>query len=261
MTRDGGRLPPIGSPADHRARGFGHVSKWGAALIAWLALAPWPVVAQEATKAPFGALAAGVTTERSTAETKVKYKLIAQEEARLAGLPFDLVDAVIKVESDYQASRVGLVGEIGLMQIRPATAAMLGFRGTVAELALPATNIHYGATYLGQAWRLTKGDVCRTLMKYRAGHGEEVMSPLSSLYCSRARAHLLVSKSVLAATGQAPALVGAAPLSAAGAPIAALARAGKPPRHGKAFWDAEEVRVRAITARVQSKWRRIAASL
>jgi len=37
-------------------------------------------------------------------------------------------------------------------------------------------NIHYGVTYLSQAWRLANGDLCRALMKYRAGHGEEMMS-------------------------------------------------------------------------------------
>ena len=94
------------------------------------------------------------------------------------------------VESDYNSSLVGKVGEIGLMQVRPETAAMLGFRGSLAELARPEINIHYGVTYLAEAWRLANGDLCRALMKYRAGHGEEKMSPRSEAYCSRARGHL-----------------------------------------------------------------------
>ena len=32
--------------------------------------------------------------------------------------------------------------------------------------------------------------MCRALMKYRAGHGEERMSPLSAEYCRRARGYL-----------------------------------------------------------------------
>jgi hypothetical protein len=85
---------------------------------------------------------------------------------------------------------VGGVGEIGLMQVRPTTAAMLGFRGSHAELAEPEANIRYGVAYLAKAWRLAGGDLCRALMKYRAGHGEETITPLSAEYCRRAKVHL-----------------------------------------------------------------------
>ena len=105
-------------------------------------------------------------------------------------VPLPLVDAVVRIESAYDPAAIGGVGEIGLMQVRPTTAAMLGFRGSLAELAHPETNLRYGVTYLAQAWRLAGGDLCRTLMKYRAGHGEERMSALSEVYCMRARRHL-----------------------------------------------------------------------
>ena len=83
------------------------------------------------------------------------------------------------VESSYNPRARGDVGEIGLMQVRPATAALLGFTGSLARLAEPATNIAYGARYLAQAWRLAQGDVCTTVMKYRAGHGETRFQPRS----------------------------------------------------------------------------------
>jgi hypothetical protein len=103
-----------------------------------------------------------------------------------------LVDAVIKVESDYRQDAIGAAGEIGLMQVRPSTARLLGFGGTDRELAQPAINIRLGVTYLAKAWRLAHGDLCRALMKYRAGHGEEQMTRLSTKYCNRAREHLSV---------------------------------------------------------------------
>ncbi|TVR06156.1 MAG: lytic transglycosylase domain-containing protein, partial [Salinarimonadaceae bacterium] len=81
-------------------------------------------------------------------------------------VPEALADAVAHVESAYDSSAVGGVGEIGLMQLRPTTAAMLGFTGTDEELFDPEINIRYGVLYLAQAWRLTKGDLCQTLMKY-----------------------------------------------------------------------------------------------
>ncbi len=119
-----------------------------------------------------------------------KYLPIILREAEANNLPAEIADAVVRIESAYNPAVVGDVGEIGLMQVRPATAGMMGFRGTAAELADPDTNIRYGVSYLAQAWRLAQGDLCRTLMKYRAGHGAESMSVLSLEYCRRARLHL-----------------------------------------------------------------------
>ena len=95
------------------------------------------------------------------------------------------------VESGFNPGAIGGVGEIGLMQILPSTARMLGFGGTLAELAVPETNIHYGVTYLAKAWRLAGGDLCTATMKYRAGHGETRFSHLSVSYCMAVRARLI----------------------------------------------------------------------
>jgi len=122
-----------------------------------------------------------------------------RREAEQVGLPPDIADAVVQVESAYVTGAVGGVGEVGLMQIRPTTAAMLGYRGTLAGLFEPETNIRYGVAYLGRAWQLADGDLCRALMKYRAGHGEERMTPLSVEYCRRVRTHLAAIGSSIAA--------------------------------------------------------------
>ena len=101
---------------------------------------------------------------------------LIKQEAERTGLDPALIDAVIKVESDYRPDTIGAAGEIGLMQVLPSTARLLGFDGTDQELAEPATNIRLGVTYLAKAWNLAQGDLCRALMKYRAGHGEDRMS-------------------------------------------------------------------------------------
>jgi hypothetical protein len=143
-----------------------------------------------------------------------------KREAEQAGLPSDVADAVTQVESAYNPGAVGGVGEVGLMQIRPTTAAMLGYRGTLSGLFEPETNIRYGVMYLARAWQLADGDLCRTLMKYRAGHGEERMSPLSIEYCRRARMHLATIGSPLGA--------GASPSNAqASTPFARMSRTVK----------------------------------
>ena len=90
-------------------------------------------------------------TERAARKT---YQVLIKKEAEKNGLPPDIADAVAAIESGYDPAAVGGVGEIGLMQVRPETAAMLGFKGDLTELAKPDVNIHYGVTYLSQAWRL-----------------------------------------------------------------------------------------------------------
>jgi soluble lytic murein transglycosylase-like protein len=118
------------------------------------------------------------------------YRALAEAEAGRAGLSGEIADAVMAVESGYNPAAIGGAGEIGLMQILPSTARMLGFSGTTADLAVPETNIHYGVTYLAQAWRLAGGDLCTAVMKYRAGHGESRFSFLSVNYCLAVRAKL-----------------------------------------------------------------------
>jgi soluble lytic murein transglycosylase-like protein len=118
------------------------------------------------------------------------YRHIGRTEALHNGVPFALVDAVMWVESGYDPRARGGVGEIGLMQVLPATAALMGFEGSLAKLAEPATNIAYGTRYLAQAWRLAGGDICTTVMKYRAGHGSTHFSARSVSYCNRVRMHL-----------------------------------------------------------------------
>ncbi|MCA1452483.1 transglycosylase SLT domain-containing protein [Bradyrhizobium sp. BRP22] len=117
------------------------------------------------------------------------YRALIEKEAGRQGLPPAIAEAVMAVESGYNPGAIGGVGEIGLMQILPSTARMLGFTGSNAELAMPENNIRYGVTYLAQAWRLA-GDLCTATMKYRAGHGETRFSHLSVNYCLAVRAKL-----------------------------------------------------------------------
>jgi hypothetical protein len=201
-----------------------------------------------------GGASAALAPEGGTA-----YRALIRKEAEKSGLPPDIADAVTAIESGYDPSAIGAAGEVGLMQVRPETALMLGFKGSAAELARPEVNIRYGVTYLGQAWRLANGDLCRTLMKYRAGHGEETMSPASAAYCSRAQAHLAQTGSPYAAAGSSSVLL----LPSLPPPEMSAARRRGPPKirtaaASRAFWAAEEARVRAITARLKAKWRRMA---
>lgn len=205
-------------------------------------------------------------------------KIIERETAR-TNLPADIAEAVVFVESGYNPGTIGAVGEIGLMQVRPETAAMLGFRGHNAELAEPDINIHYGVLYLSRAWRLAGGDLCRALMKYRAGHDEESMTPRSQVYCNRAR-NRLVSMNSTSLGNQAAAVPDVAPAPTPAPAVSNSARSQKSAHNQKrpaqpkdvyaryrqgtavasrAYWAAQEARVRLIKARVEAKWKRIAS--
>jgi len=198
----------------------------------------------------------------SSAEGRALYLPVINREAARRGLPPALADAVATVESGYRTGAVGTVGEVGLMQVRPTTAAMLGYRGSLTGLFAPETNIEYGVAYLAEAWRLTGGQVCESLMKYRAGHGETRMTQRSVDYCVRARRHLAAIGSPLA---QAPVPQAVAETAARPAP-ALPARAGTraPAQRGaakrasrRAAWAAHEARFKAIQSKVSAATLRI----
>jgi len=124
-------------------------------------------------------------------DARANYRALIEKEVARTGLAPEIAEAVMAVESGYNPAAIGGVGEIGLMQLLPSTARMLGFSGTLAELAVPETNIHYGVTYLAAAWRRAGGDLCTAVMKYRAGHGETRFSHLSVNYCLAVRSKLM----------------------------------------------------------------------
>jgi hypothetical protein len=170
-----------------------------------------------------------------------QYRPIVEREAQVLGLPPALVDAVMAVESRYNPAVIGADGEIGLMQVMLPTARMLGFAGTPEQLAVPATNIHYGAAYLAGAWRQAGGDLCTATMKYRAGHGETRFSFLSVDYCMRVRAHL-------AAHGVP--VSGSVPQPTFGRPSAGVAGGAAP--HGRRLFESSTINLAALNMRLRA---------
>lgn len=111
-------------------------------------------------------------------------KLISKY-AKSHGIPEALAHAVISVESNYRANARGSAGEVGLMQIKPATARMMGYRGSTKALYNPETNIKFGMKYLAMAHKLGGGTTCGTILKYNAGHAAKRMNPVSKRYCGK----------------------------------------------------------------------------
>ena len=197
------------------------------------------------------------------ASDRAGYVAVIRREAEARGLPPEVAEAVAYVESGFDPSAVGGVGEIGLMQIRPTTAEMLGHAGGALGLFDPATNARFAVRYLATAWKLANGDLCRALMKYRAGHGAEFMSPLSATYCLRAKRYLARLGSPLA-DGVAPGTVAIRNLPGDIVFAARPKKAGpylgwRPGRHTVAdnarFWARHEARIRAMEAKIERRWK------
>ncbi|EJJ25770.1 lytic transglycosylase domain-containing protein [Rhizobium sp. CF142] len=118
------------------------------------------------------------------------YSALISKYANQYNVPVALANAVIRVESNFNPNARGSHGEIGLMQIKPATARMMGYSGGAKGLFDPETNIKYGMKYLAAAHDLGGGQTCNTILKYNAGHGATRMNPVSKSYCGKVLAML-----------------------------------------------------------------------
>lgn len=121
------------------------------------------------------------------ATTRLKLVEIVNRHAENAGIPAEIVRAVVRVESDWDQDLTGHAGEIGLMQIKPETAREMGFKGKNDALYDPETNIRWGVAYLAMAYKLASGNLCQTILKYNAGHDARRMTTAASAYCGRVR--------------------------------------------------------------------------
>jgi len=121
----------------------------------------------------------------SPAVTKDNYATLIRKAAAKHGVPVNIAKAVVQVESNFNPRARGSAGEVGLMQIKPATARGIGYRGSTKALYDPETNLEWGMRYLAGAHKRAGGDVCGTILRYNAGHYAKRMNPVSKRYCSK----------------------------------------------------------------------------
>lgn len=111
------------------------------------------------TSAPvLGALGQGENWAELAADAGARY-----------GVDPAVILSVIQVESSGNPAATGAAGEIGLMQVMPATAQLVRPGITPAELRDPATNVDVGARYLADQLARYGGDLERALSAYNAG--------------------------------------------------------------------------------------------
>jgi soluble lytic murein transglycosylase-like protein len=144
----------------------------------------------QATTASIGRKSRAAAPKAAAAGGSGQYSTIIERHAASNGVPVSLAKAVIMIESSFQPNQVGSAGEIGLMQIKPSTARMMGYSGSIKGLYDPETNIKYGMKYLAMARNLGGGTTCGTILKYNAGHGAKRMNPISAAYCGKVKVQL-----------------------------------------------------------------------
>jgi hypothetical protein len=95
------------------------------------------------------------------------FHLIIHEAAGRYGVAYDLIRAVIMVESEFNPRAVSRRGARGLMQLMPVTANELD----VKNLHDPVENIDAGVRYIRSLLDRFDGDVELALAAYNAGPG------------------------------------------------------------------------------------------
>ncbi len=98
---------------------------------------------------------------------KTQYEGIIRQIAVNQGVDPDLVKGIIHVESGYNPLALSSKGAMGLMQLMPETASILGVRDPWD----PLENITGGTKYISYLLKKYDGDLSKALAAYNAGPG------------------------------------------------------------------------------------------
>ena len=85
--------------------------------------------------------------------------------AKEFGFPYTLIKAMVKVESDFNPYALSPAGAIGLMQLMPDTAKIVG----VKNIWSPSENLYGGVKYLRFLTDFFNNDIRKAIAAYNAG--------------------------------------------------------------------------------------------
>jgi hypothetical protein len=119
-----------------------------------------------ASRCPGSELRAQCPVPSAGSEATRDFTSLIAEAAQRTGLSADLIGAVIRAESGFQASAVSPAGAMGLMQLMPGTARGLG----VTDPFDPRQNVMAGSEYLRRQL-MRFGTLEKALAAYNAGPG------------------------------------------------------------------------------------------
>ena len=116
--------------------------------------------------------AAGWTACAGTAlavDGPAEYDAIIAKHSAATGVPETLIRRVIVRESKYNPRAIHR-GHYGMMQIKPATAKAMGYRGSAEGLFDADVNLTYGVRYLAGAYKVAGGNHDRAVRFYASGY-------------------------------------------------------------------------------------------
>jgi soluble lytic murein transglycosylase-like protein len=93
------------------------------------------------------------------------------------GVPTWFALRIAQVESGYNPRARGAAGELGVYQLKCATARGLGFRGDCSGLLNASTNIQFGLKHLSAAVRSSRGNLKLAASKHNGGLGRKSLVP------------------------------------------------------------------------------------
>jgi soluble lytic murein transglycosylase-like protein len=119
-------------------------------------------------------MSARLARQVEDADERIEILTRVHFEATRAGLPPELVLAVIDVESDFQRFAISHVGARGLMQIMPFWLEEIDEPD--ANLFFIETNLRFGCTILKYYMDMENGDLQRALGRYNGSLGKRTYS-------------------------------------------------------------------------------------
>jgi soluble lytic murein transglycosylase-like protein len=150
-----GPPPPMASAAVVEVVAASNVNP----LDEWLTVQPLPMPDWKAIQ----------LAERNPAPLATSYRPMIRDAALRRSLSPELVEAIARVESDFNPYEVSEKGALGLLQVMPETGARFGV--TRERLFDPQSNLAAGTAYLAWLRDHYRGDLDLILAAYNAGEG------------------------------------------------------------------------------------------
>ena len=93
------------------------------------------------------------------------------------GVPTWFALRIAKVESGYNPRARGQAGELGVFQMKCATARGIGYHGSCSGLLNASTGVRYGLKHLSIAVRSSRGNLKMAASKHNGGLGRRSLVP------------------------------------------------------------------------------------